>query len=252
MILAAKSLLKSPLQGTAVFAFVAEEETGGKGIKEVLPMFGSLDGAVVGEPTKLEVCTAQRGMVLLRCMARGVAAHAGHAQLGENAIHKASRDIQRLASMEFEPHPLLGTTRPQVTLVSGGNVHNQIPDFCEFSVDVRTTPNLSNDDFVNRIAGELESEVTVTSLRYQPKATDPQEPIVQAALKAAGATSGVGSFTCSDWAFLGDIPAVKAGPGDTHRSHRPNEWLSIPELQAGGAFYTALVQEFFRLKAAHV
>jgi acetylornithine deacetylase len=61
----------------------------------------------------------------------------------------------------------------------------------------------------------------------------------------------VGSGTTSDWAFLGDIPAVKAGPGDTFRSHRPNEYLTLPELEAGAAFYANLVPAFFKLQVPH-
>ena len=84
---------------------------------------------------------------------------------------------------------------------------------------------------------------------YRPMATEPNHPIVQAALKAAGTKVPVGSDTTSDWAFLGSLPAVKAGPGDTMRSHRPNEWISLKELNAGTTFYAALAREFFRLKA---
>jgi acetylornithine deacetylase len=58
----------------------------------------------------------------------------------------------------------------------------------------------------------------------------------------------VGSATTSDWALLGDIPAVKVGPGDTFRSHSPNEYLTLPELEAGAAFYARLVPAFFKLQ----
>jgi acetylornithine deacetylase len=61
----------------------------------------------------------------------------------------------------------------------------------------------------------------------------------------------VGSGTTSDWAFLGDLPAVKAGPGDTFRSHTPNEYLTLPELEAGAAFYAGLARTFFTLQVPH-
>lgn len=236
-------------EGTAVFAFVCEEERGGQGIQEVLPLLGPLDAAVVGEPTGLKVCAAQRGMLVLRGLASGVSAHVAHATLGENAIHKAARDMVKLEAMTFEPHPLLGTTRPVVTQVHGGLARNQVPDACEFVVDLRTTPNLQERDILARICGELQSTITILSSGYQPMATDPAEPIVQAALQAAHTKVPVGSDTTSDWAFLGALPAVKAGPGDTLRSHRPNEWLSLKELNAGTTFYATLARTFFRLKA---
>jgi len=257
LITAARALANQPGEdaGTAIFAFAAEEETEGKGTQAMLPHLGHIDAAVVCEPTALQVCTAQRGRLVLKCSARGTAAHAAHARLGENAIHTAARDIAKLESITFESHPLLGVTRPVVTTIHGGRVRNQVPDHCEFFVDIRTTPNLKEEDVVRHIAGELESIVTVVSSEYCPTATHASEPIVRAALTASNTSSAVGSNTTSDWVFLGDIPAVKAGPGDTHRSHRPDEWVSLNELKAGATFYTNLARAFFRIKsaeAAHV
>ena len=116
-------------------------------------------------------------------------------------------------------------------------------------MDLRTTPNLTDEGIMTRIAAELESQVAILASGYHPMATDPTHPIVKAALQAAGTKVPVGSDTTSDWAFLGHLPAVKIGQGDTMRSHRPNEWISIKELNAGTAFYAAVAREFFRLKA---
>jgi acetylornithine deacetylase len=245
MVLAA---LKLRGQGArAVFAFTVGEEVGGKGIQELLPLLGPLDAAVVGEPTGLTVCTAQRGMLILQCRARGESAHVAHAHLGQNAVHKAARDIARLDALRFEPHLLLGEARAQVTVVAGGLARNQVPDLCEFTVDVRTTPNLDHGAITALIRAELESEVEVYSDRYRPVATDPQQPVVRAALAAAGTQGGTGSATASDWAYLGHLPAVKAGPGDTYRSHRPDEWVSLTEVKAGAAFYEKLVQSYAQM-----
>jgi acetylornithine deacetylase len=71
--------------------------------------------------------------------------------------------------------------------------------------------------------------------------------VVRAALAAAGTQGGTGSATASDWAYLGALPAVKAGPGDTYRSHRPDEWLTLGELKAGAAFYQKLVLNYARM-----
>lgn len=252
MILAAGELRDQPAEGRVTFAFVAQEECGGDGIRATTPKLGIIDAAVIGEPTSLQVCTAQRGMLILRCVAHGESAHVAHAELGENAIHKAARDISRLAAMQFEADPRLGTTTAQVTQITGGRARNQVPDACEFFVDLRTTPNLNHTAVTAEIKALLESEVTVHSLRYEPVQTDEQERIVVAALQAAGATTTVGSATASDWAFLRDVPAVKIGPGDTNRSHRPNEYLLLSELEAGAQFYAQLARNYFALAAKEV
>jgi len=254
-IMAARARAADEFDGSVTFAFVADEERDGKGVRAVRAKLPEIDAAVIGEPTGLEVCLAQRGMLMLRCTARGEAAHAAHATLGENAVYKAVRDITRLVEMEFEPHESLGVAWPQVTQIGGGLARNQVPDRCEFFVDIRTTPNLDHAAVVAQISSALESEVIVHSDRYLPVATDETEPIVRAALAAAGKQKGVGSVTTSDWAFLKDVPAVKAGPGETHRSHRPNEYVLVSELEAGAAFYGRLMHRYFELtsrEGAHV
>ena len=253
ILLAAFELAQQNLEGEVVVALSAEEETGGQGIATILDQLGPLDGAVVGEPTGLRICAAQRGLLVLKCTARGQSGHVANAQMlgAENAIHKAARDIGRIAAMAFPIHPLLGSQRAQVTQIQGGLRRNQVPDACEFFVDLRTSPDQDHDTLAAAFQGQLESEVAIHSKRYLPKGTEPSHPLVQAALAAAGKAGPVGSATTSDWAFLGDLPAVKAGPGDTFRSHSPNEYLTLPELEAGVAFYTQVATTFFKLQVPH-
>jgi acetylornithine deacetylase len=250
ILLAAFELSQQELAGEVVVALTAEEETGGNGIATILDQLGPLDGAVVGEPTGLRVCAAQRGLLILKCTARGQSGHVANAQMlgAENAIHKAARDISRVAAMAFPIHPLLGSQKAQVTQIQGGLRRNQVPDACEFFVDLRTGPDQDHDALAADFQGQLESEVAIHSKRYLPKGTDAAHPIVRAALQAAGKAGPVGSGTTSDWAFLGAIPGVKVGPGDTFRSHTPNEYLTLPELEAGAAFYANLVPAFFKLQ----
>jgi acetylornithine deacetylase len=162
------------------------------------------------------------------------------------------RDISSLAAMEFETHEDLGVTRAEVTLITGGLARNQVPDRCDFFVDLRTTPNLDHATVASEIGARLESEVVIHSHRYEPVATNASEIVVRAALEVAGASAGIGSATTSDWAFLKGIPAVKVGPGDTNRSHRPNEYLLLSELKNGVTFYSRFVHAYFRMAAAEL
>jgi acetylornithine deacetylase len=252
MILTAREIQHSDPEGSITFAVVADEERGGEGIRAIKPKLGEIDAALVGEPTGLQICTAQRGLLILRCTAHGKASHAAHAYLGENAIQKATRDISRLAAMEFEAHEDLGATRAEVTQITGGLARNQIPDRCEFFVDLRTTPNLDHETVAKEIGARLESEVAIHSNRYEPVATNASEVVVRAALEVAGASASIGSVTTSDWAFLKGIPAVKVGPGDTNRSHQPNEYLHLSELKEGAAFYTRFIHRYFQMAAREV
>lgn len=249
MTAAALNLSNRPLMGTAVFAFTAEEETGGAGLATILDRIGPLDAAVVGEPTGLAACIAQRGMLLLRCTARGRAGHSAHAGAAANAIHLAARDIGLLQSLRFGADSSGSeVTTAQVTQITGGVKRNQVPETCEFFVDIRTTPQIDHECLVAELRGRLESEITVHSSRYLPRATPKDAPIVQAAL-AAGAADPVVSATTSDWAFLGTVPAVKVGPGETLRSHCADEYVTADELEAGARFYARIVSEFLAVRA---
>lgn len=248
MTTAALALRNGPLAGTAVFAFTAEEETGGSGLATVLDRIGPLDAAVVGEPTGLAACNAQRGMLLLRCTARGRSGHSAHANAANNAIHIAAHDIGLLDSLPFADKSELGAATIHATQIAGGIKRNQVPESCEFFLDIRTAPPADHQQLIAELRRCLRSDIAVHSARYAPKATPADAPIVRAAI-AAGAGGPVASATTSDWAFLGAVPTVKIGPGDTARSHCADEYIEADELEAGARFYACLVSEFFGLAA---
>lgn len=233
--------------GTLVLAITAEEETGGPGgITSILPQLGALDAAIIGEPTGLAPCIAQRGMLLLSCEAVGQSGHVAHAAgLGlANAIHLAAHDIAVLEGMQFGRHPLLGECRAQVTLIEGGIGANQVPDRCRFTVDLRTLPEMQHPALAADIASKLRSRVSIRSERYLPVSTPEGHPISQACFRACG-KAPIGSATVSDWSLLGPMPAVKIGPGESSRSHRPDEYVTELELAQAVRVYTAAVREYF-------
>jgi acetylornithine deacetylase len=70
-----------------VFAASAEEEISGvNGIELVLPYLGQIDFGIVGEPTKLEMAVAERGLMVIDCVASGRPGHAARNE-GENALY---------------------------------------------------------------------------------------------------------------------------------------------------------------------
>lgn len=255
MLLAAQRMKLSGWNGpgTLVVLISAEEEIGGEGgVLLALPQLAPMTAALNGEPTELAPCTAQRGMLLLECSSSGTSGHAAHAhKLGlNNAVHSAARDIVRLSEMEFESYLGVHVARPQVTVVSGGLSHNQVPDHCEFQVDLRTTPNLDHEAILAQIRSRLESTVTCRSGRYLPVSTTSEHPIVLAALVGSGKPAYF-SDTCSDWSLYGDIPTVKIGPGVSKRSHCPEEYLLESELRTGVETYLRIASEYFK-EAANV
>ena len=124
-------------------ALTACEEGGGtyNGLESIRPELPEPSAVVIGEPTGLVPCVAQKGLLILKIHAHGTAAHAGRPQSGVNAISRASaaiRVIERLALHRTDP--FLGTPTVTVTTIEGGTARNAVPDHCVFAVDIRTTP----------------------------------------------------------------------------------------------------------------
>lgn len=234
------------IPGTIILALTAEEEISGNGLSAILDRLRPLDAAIVGEPTGMTPMIAQRGLLVLRCVARGRSSHPANtpSDTPHNAIRNAAEDIARLQNVDWGPsHAMLGETHAHVTMISGGVARNVIPDACEFWLDVRTTPAVSHAELVRRIRAALRCEVHVHSERLAPLETAACEAIVQAAVAASGLPPR-GSPTMSDMVFLRGVPSVKIGPGESARSHTPDEFIRPYELEQGADVYERLVRDY--------
>jgi acetylornithine deacetylase len=237
-------------KGRLMIAASCEEEVLGEGLEKLLPTLPRPDAAVVGEPTGLRPAVAQKGLIVLEITAAGRSAHAAHGG-GVNAVEAAARDVLALQGLSFDrPHAALGRPSLNVTQISGGTRHNVIPDRCKIVLDIRTTPAYSADEIIARVRETAKGEVFVRSSRLGSVETDPNHPIVKAALAASPQSHIYGSATLSDWVFLKGVPTVKAGPGNSLRSHTPDEYLEVAELEAGVLFYERLIRNYFEQAAA--
>ena len=246
-----------PEGGRLVVALTACEETGGgyNGMEHVRrDVFGhdlpDVAAALVGEPTGLRPCLAQKGLLILRATAHGRSAHAARAHLGDNAITRAARDLVALDVLAFDrPDPLLGLPTATATVVEGGAAKNAVPDRCRFTLDVRSTPAYTHAELTEIVRGHLESEVEVDSDRLVPCATRPTARIARAAASALGGAGRpaepFGSPTASDWIFLHDVPAVKIGPGRSELSHTADEHVEAAEVEAAVDVYAAVARAYF-------
>lgn len=234
------------IRGVLEVVLTACEETTNAGMGDVLAALGPPDACICGEPTSLEVVCAQGGLSVLAAKWRGISCHAAHAATVDNvnALLVAARDLAELPSVLHvgHDHPLLGRTSVVTTQLKAGERHNVIPDLAEAVFDARVAPGTSADE----IRAELErrlpnAEVTIRSKRLTAVETAIDHPVVRAALLAAKKPRAIASRTLSDMAFLMGVPAVKCGPGDTSRSHTPNEYVTRAELDAGVQFYRAAV-----------
>ncbi len=221
------------------FAATAEEEISGRhGLEIVLPEIQPVEFVIVGEPTRMELAIAEKGLLVLDCFAHGKSGHAARDE-GENALYKAMDDIQKLREFSFEKtSPVLGAVKVTVTQIEAGTQHNVIPGVCHFVVDVRTNEHYPNKEAYKMINELIESEVKPRSFRLNSSGVSIDHPFAQKA-KALGIKI-YGSPTTSDQAII-PLPSVKMGPGDSARSHTADEYILKSEIKAGIERYIELL-----------
>ena len=212
-------------------AATAEEEiSGNDGLELVIPDLGELEFAIVGEPTEMHLAIAEKGLLVIDCIAYGKAGHAARDE-GENAIYKALKDIEWFKTYEFpKVSEVFGPVKMTVTIINAGSQHNVVPASCTFTVDVRVTDSYTNEEVVEIIKANVACDVNPRSVRLKPSKIDKGHPIVQSGI-ALGKTT-YGSPTTSDQALLA-ISSLKCGPGFSGRSHMADEFLYVHEIRQG-------------------
>lgn len=218
----------------------AEEEVSGKnGIEEAYKHVPACSFAIVGEPTLLDLAIAEKGLMVLDCVAHGESGHAARNE-GVNAIYAAMDDIAWFRTFQFpKESAFLGPVKMSVTMIEAGSQHNVVPARCQYVVDVRSTDCYSNLEILDIIRSHVQSDVSPRSTRLNPSTIAPEHPIVQAGLRLGKQVYG--SPTMSDQALL-PIPSLKVGPGDSARSHSADEYIYLQEIEAGVAFYIQLLE----------
>jgi acetylornithine deacetylase len=219
------------LKYNLIYAATAEEEISGeKGVGSILTDLDKINFAIVGEPTKMDLAIAEKGLVVLNCVAKGTVSHAAH-QNDDNSIYKALRDIQKVQQLKFDKESeVLGNVKATVTIINAGSQHNVVPDQCLFMVDIRTNEHYTNSEIVEIFRNELESEIEPRSLSLNSSRIDLDHPFVEAAKMENCRLYG--SPTVSDQALM-PFDSVKIGPGDSVRSHTADEFIYQKELDEG-------------------
>ena len=222
-----------------IFLASCEEEVSGKnGIESVLPELPPITFAVVGEPTGMRPAVAEKGLMVLDCVAKGKAGHAARNE-GINAITEAMKDIAWFSSYQFpEASDFLGPVKMTVTIIQAGTQHNVVPDRCTFTVDIRSNECYTNEQLFDLISQQVKCEVKARSFRLSSSRTPLDHPFVRRATLMG--LEPFGSPTLSDQALM-RFPSVKMGPGDSARSHGADEYIHGMEIREAIDLYVRLL-----------
>lgn len=224
-----------------VLAITAEEEVSGiNGVSSILEQLGPIALGIVGEPTQMQMAVAERGLLVLDCYIKGQTGHAARNE-GINAIYKALPAVQWFQNQPFtESRGLLGPVKMSVTQINAGTQHNVVPDNCHLVVDVRINECYTNREIYDKVCEAVDFEVNARSFRLNSSYIPSEHPVVQRGLQLGLTTYG--SPTTSDQALM-PFTTLKIGPGDSARSHTPNEYILIDEIEQGIDTYYQLLNQ---------
>ena len=268
MLAAVPHFLAQPLAQPLHLAISYDEEVGCLGVRTLLDVLASRpekpDLCLIGEPTELQPVLGHKGKLAVRCEVQGAACHSAYAPQGVNAIQYAAKLIHRLTAIgevfaaperqntRFDPP----STTVQTGLIQGGRALNIVPAECTFDFEVRTLPQ----DDAQQVAEELERYAqrellpqmravnSDTEIRFYPLSSYPglytaaQSAAAQllAHLTGSEAFSTVAFGTEGGLFHQAGIPSVICGPGSMAQGHKPDEFITIEQLDACDAMLRRL------------
>ena len=216
--------------------FVAGEERGSDGATAANKIASRSEFLINGEPTENRLGAATRGVLRVKIVAEGRAAHSGYPELGESAIEKLLDALVALRNAPWPSDPQLGTTHYTIGLVSGGVAHNVIPPHAEAEVTFRT---VTDHDQVRKVLRGVVGDRVLIDERLEV-------PPVRLATRPG--------FDTAVFAYTTDIPLLDKwgqplllGPGSIHVAHTDREHVKIGELNEAIALYVKLAGELLQL-----
>ena len=267
---AGKRNLKTPLH----LALSYDEEIGCVGVRSMIEMLANAPFrprlCIVGEPTLMAVATGHKGKSAYRVTCTGVEAHSALAPTGLNAIHMACDMITGLRDLQHQiaSGALLDDDYdvPYSTIhvgkMSGGVALNIVPNHSEFMFEIR---NISQDDPQDFLADiQAHADQVLAPLRrdfpnaaididmtntYPPLDTSKDAEIVGFVKSLTGTNSTIKvAFGTEGGLFASqlNIPTVICGPGSMAQGHKPDEFVSVEQLEKCDAMLAALLDRLER------
>jgi acetylornithine deacetylase/succinyl-diaminopimelate desuccinylase-like protein len=235
------------------------EESGQWGSRNFVKRHGKeYSFALVGEPTSMQVVHVTKGSLWATLRATGKAAHSSMPERGENAILKLTRALDQLdhhlgAQLATFAHPVLGRSTMNVGLIRGGARPNIVPDLAEAEIDIRITPALAAAGGALKLLTEtlafhdLPIEI-INPHENPPMETAADHPMIQRLLATDPRCGLAGAPWFSDAAHLsnGGIPSICIGPGSIDQAHTVDEFIEIPALEEGAAFFSSFIARLAR------
>lgn len=240
---------RPPGSAAVTLAFTVDEEHTFLGVQHLMESGVRADGAVVAEPTGLDIVKAHKGVVRWAIETAGVACHSSRPENGVNAVYRMARVLRGLEEYaeklrSSRTDPLLGPPTLSVGMVHGGVSPNTVPDRCRIEIDRRVLPGEDPaavvgdvDAFLRRYPGIDFPFDTIRKLACPALPPTGSDGLIDRLGSAIDAVVGRHAVTvvpfgtdASSIAAAG-VPAVVFGPGDIAQAHTRDEWVELRQVE---------------------
>ncbi|KPV53584.1 peptidase M20 [Kouleothrix aurantiaca] len=231
-----RDLAAQPAPPDVGFMFVSDEEIGGeRGTGYLAEQGWSCQFFLAAEPTDMQICYAQKGVLWVEATLPGKPAHGSRPWDGTNAIATLRDGLVALEQRFPTPDEPAWLTTVVPTVVQGGATSNRLPEDVHIIFDVRHVPDEQPDQIIAAMQECFDGPVRLVR-GGSPLNTNPADSFVQQLAAAYQAVSGQPALLyrehfASDARFYSDlrIPAVCFGPVGAGL-HSDEEWVSIDSL----------------------
>ncbi len=263
MLAAFARVVREKPQGASalVMACTVDEEHTFLGVQRLAKTLKA-DGAVVAEPTQMQVVHAHKGVVRWHLHTSGKSCHSSRPELGVNAIYHMARILphaeeyaKQLQATRIDP--LLGPATMSVGRIEGGISVNTVPDRCQVEIDRRLIPGEDPHTALEEFRAALASQVPagISWSCSDPFLTMPALPpqgdsaVAHKLGQAIDAVLGrhevlvVPYGTDASTLAAAGVPSVVFGPGDIARAHTCDEWVPLDEVEQASDILYSLARQ---------
>jgi acetylornithine deacetylase len=265
MLLAARRPLKVPLH----LALSYDEEIGCIGVRSLIDLLAAAPVrprfCIVGEPTGMQVATGHKGKVALRASCIGREGHSALAPLALNALHLAGDFLAAVRRVQAEVTATglrdgdydVPYTTLHVGKMSGGVQVNIVPNHAVLDFEIRSLAGEDVAGLIRRL--EEEAEAIVAPLRAEfpeaaikverlwdyPGLGTPSDAEVVRFVKGLTGANGTMKVAFGTEGGLFDarlgVPTVICGPGSMAQGHKPDEFVTVEQIERCRGMLAALV-----------
>jgi len=223
------------------------------------------DGAIIGEPTGLDVCHAAQGRFQGTVTIQGESAHAADPGDGTNAVAALRQVLAAIETFDEkhgpEPHPELGSPTLTPTVVEGGDATNQLAAEARLVLDRRSVPPETAVGFESALESQLRSAVggdAAVSFSLTDRespfleafATDRSAVILEALADASGGDVRPFGAAAEASYFAVHTPTVIFGPGvladeEGPVAHADREYVQLSDVGRAGDVLTKALRTVF-------